>query len=257
MLTEGRLQRVISKESFIGQRWSSPYLWSGQVSSRFPIEAALHRLLPRSPHIIEYLGFHVNKQLRMVRHYTAFAELGDLGSLFDNHTRLRNNTDENGHTMPPPSIPVVAIIYIFQAMAAGACIMTHGAVPDDQGRWPDNQPPEWSHSIIHRDIKPSNYFISSSQSSTTWPKLPIAALGDFGNAFDANDSTVAWVSHNMGTPYWMAPEQLPNERTAYEVSPATNVYQIGLAVLQLMHLQRPRSQADYDTEGHDPVSTLR
>ncbi|GAB7322032.1 hypothetical protein MBLNU13_g03081t2 [Cladosporium sp. NU13] len=159
-----------------------------------------------------------------------------------------NAADELGVALPPPSIPVVAVIYVFQAMAAGACLMAHGEVPDDRGRWPGDQPPAWTHNIIHRDIKPRNYFISSSQSSVIWPKLPVAALGDFGNAFDAVTLWGVGSSHRMGTENYMAPEQLPNYRTTYTVTAATNVYQIGVTIIQLMHLQRPRLQADYDTE---------
>lgn len=209
------------------------------------MEAGLHRLFPRDPHIIEFLGFHVSKQLRMVRIYTAFAELGDLASFYDNHERRANAVDEHGVALPPPSIPVVAIIYMFQAMAAGACLMAHGAVPDDEGHWPGDQPPVWDHSIIHRDIKPLNYFISSSESPVVWPKLPIVALGDFGNAIDEADPLFAQSVHELGTPGWMAPEQFPNVPAACPVSPKTNVYQIGLTVLQLMHLKNPRVQAKH------------
>lgn len=137
LLTDGcLLQRVISKESFVGHSWNWAPLWFGPLESRIPLEAGVHRLFPRTPHIIEYLGFHVNKQLRMARHYTAFADLGDLESLYDNHKRRLKAVDEHGIALTSPSIPVVAIIYVFQAMAAGACLMAHGAVPDDQGSGP-------------------------------------------------------------------------------------------------------------------------
>lgn len=205
-------------------------------------------MFPRNPHIIEYLGFHVNKQLRMVRHYTVFAELGDLSSLYDNHAIRVNARDEHGVALPPPSIPAVAIICMFQAMAAGACMMAHGAVPDDEGRWPGDQPPDWRHSIIHRDIKPLNYFLSSSESPLVWHKLPIVALGDFGNGIDTADPAFAQSAHDMGTPRWMAPEQLPNAPSDRPVSAATNVYQIGLTILNLMHLKAASDQANYDVQ---------
>lgn len=239
----GRLQRMISKESLITEYWNSPYFWSGPVASRMPIEAAMHRLLPRNPHVIQYLGFHVSKRFRMVRHYTAFAELGDLMSLYENHEARVNAVDEHGVALPPPSIPVVAIIYMFQAMAAGACLMAHGAVPDDEGRWPGDQSPDWNYNIIHRDIKPLNYFLSSSESSVIWPKLPIVALGDFGNAVDIAGLADTHSVRGGGTPHWMAPEQFPTAPTTHAVSPATNVYQIGLTILQLMSLKIPEFEA--------------
>lgn len=243
-----RLQRVISKETFLSAHWNSAPFWSGPVANRVPIEAGLHNMLPRNPHIIEYLGFHVNKQLRMVRHYTAFAELGDLSSIYENHKPRVNAVDEHGVALPPPSIPVVAIIYMFQAMAAGACVMAYGRVPDDEGRWPANQPPPWNRSIIHRDIKPANYFLSSSESSVIWPKIPIVALGDFGNAIDRADPAFARSRHDNGTPNWMAPEQSAEPPGPYTVFPETNVYQIGLTILHLMHLEHPAGQAEYGYE---------
>jgi len=257
------IQRLISKESFVGEFWNSAPSWSGPVARRIPVEAGIHRLLPRNPHIIEYLGFHVNKQLRMVRHYTTFADSGDLMSLACNHVTpgravdehgkfLPRAVDANGNAIPPLPIPVVAVVYIFQAMAAGACLMAHGEVPDDEGRLPDNQSPAWNHDIIHRDIKPANYFLSSSESSAIWPRLPIAALGDFGNAFDATSLMGARSSHAMGTKYYMAPEQVSNEGTTYTVTSATNIYQIGLTILTLMHLQVPGAEADFDHEDRVP-----
>jgi serine/threonine protein kinase len=181
-----------------------------------------------------------------------FAELGDLFSLSDNHARRVSAVDEHGVALPQPSIPVAAIIYMFQAMAAGACLMAHGAVPDDEGRWPDDQPPLWAHNIIHRDIKPLNYFLSSSESTLLWPKLPIVALGDFGNATNATDPLFAQSSHELGTKMWMAPEQFPHAPPQHQVSPATNVYQIGLTILHLMHLRDPMVQAKYGI-GDPPV----
>lgn len=241
-----RLQRVISKESFISKFWNWPSTWSGPVANRIPIEAGIHRFFPRSPHIIEYLGFHVNKRLRMVRHYTAFAELGDLSSLYENHEPCVSAVDEHGVALPGlSSIPVVAIICMFQAMAAGACLMAHGAVPDDEGRWPRDQAPVWMHSIIHRDIKPLNYFLSSSGTFVTWPSLPIVALGDFGNAIDEADPLFALSLHEMGTFFWSAPEQLSNAPATHPVAATTNVYQIGLTILCLMHLKTPSVQAKY------------
>lgn len=239
---------MISKESLLGKYWNSPYFWSGPLASRMPIEAAMHRLLPRNPHVIEYLGFHVSKQLRIVRHYTVFAELGDLMSLYENHKARVNAVDEHGVALPPPSIPVVAIIYMFQAMAAGACLMAHGAVPDDEGNWPGGQSPAWNYNIIHRDIKPLNYFLSSSESSVRWPKLPIVALGDFGNAVDIAGLADTHSVRGGGTPHWMAPEQFLTAPAIHAVSPATNVYQIGLTILQLMYLKIPAAEVAF---GHD------
>jgi hypothetical protein len=72
---------VVSKESFIGDRWNSPGDWYGAVNDRVPIEAGMHNLMPEHRNVIRYLGFNVQKRLKMVRIYTEFAELGDLAEL--------------------------------------------------------------------------------------------------------------------------------------------------------------------------------
>jgi serine/threonine protein kinase len=80
-------------------------------------------------------------------------------------------------------------------------------------------------------------------------------LGDFGNAFDATDM---WYINNsrltrdMGTPLWSAPEQHEDSPAAYTVTSATNVYQIGLPILQTMHLQTPGSEVHFsDTRRYE------
>lgn len=219
--------------------WNSSDSWHGRVADRIPIEAGIHALLPRHRHIIDYLGFNVNKQLRMVRIYTTFAAVGDLQELFRNHTVMRGYGDEDGDPLEAPPIPTVAILYIFEAMAAGACLMAHGTVPDDQGRWPADRPLPWNHNIVHRDIKPQNYFLSPSESTMVWPTLPIAALGDFGNAIDAAApvySTHPEYTRGMATERYMAPEKQEDAPAEHPLTSAINVYQIGLAILQLIYL---------------------
>lgn len=226
-------------------------MWYGGVTDRVPIEAGLHRLMPDHRHVIKYLGHSVNKRLRMVRIYTAFAALGDLQDLYVNHKRLDNVVDHEGNRLHAPLIPTTAILYIFEAMAAGACLMAYGAVPNDRGQWPDggDTPAPWGHDIVHRDIKPLNYFLSTPSDSAVWPGLPIAALGDFGNAFDAADPYFGdspEATRGMATHRWRAPEQ---HRDAPEDLPAnklTNVYQIGLSILSLMTLQQPAFESTFE-----------
>jgi serine/threonine protein kinase len=209
-----------------------------------PIEAGLHSLFPRHQHIIDYLGFHVNKRYRMVRLYTAYAELSDLSSLVTNHMDMRKLVDDEGHPLQAPPIPTVAVLFIFEALTSGVCLMAHGAVPNDEGSFPGRRIPLWNHDIIHRDIKAQNYFLSASTSSIIWPKLPIAALGDFGNSVDAADPAYNGYSMEAGTKTWMAPEQLNTAPARYAVTSVTNVYQIGLVMLQLILLESPRFQTD-------------
>jgi serine/threonine protein kinase len=233
---------VISKESFMGDRWNWREEWYGAVKDRIPIEAAMHNLMPDHRNIIRYLGFNVNKQLRMVQIYTEFAELGDLGELCATHAELDNTTDQEGNALQA-HLPLVAILCFFEAMAAGLCLMAYGVLPQDNSIWPSGlqEAPLWAHQIVHRDIKPLNYFLSSSSKSGAWPDLPVAALGDFGNAFDALDQVNILAPpstlRGMGTPGFQAPEQQEHVPDCHPVTSATNVYQVGISMLQLMNLR--------------------
>jgi serine/threonine protein kinase len=204
----------------------------------------------RHESVIGFLGDHVDRKLRMIRIYTAYGELGDLETLVDSHARFGRVMDENGQLLVGnvTRIPALVIVCLCEAMAASVCLMAHGQLPDDQGQWArgfgnGNEPnPPWMHNIIHRDIKPSNYFLTQCRDQTRWTGLPIAALGDFGNAFDAinppNDT------EGMDTPGYQAPEQGPNRN---HVTSATNVFQVGLVMHELMTLSSPSHQASYQS----------
>lgn len=210
------MQRMIVKECCYGIYWNEGCYWQGQPSARIPAEAYLHSRMPRHKHLVEYLGFSILKQLKMARLYSAFAELGDLCDLLANHkSLLKSSLNSNGARLHV-HIPTVAILFLFEAMAAGACLMAHGAVPDDDGNWPANNGNGVNprvprvHNIVHRDIKASNYFLATPSDSGTWPQLPIVKLGDFGNGIDSLDPL--FVSHpdyayRAGTSGWRAPEQ--------------------------------------------------
>lgn len=172
-------QRVIVKESFVDSRWNHPAYWYGKVSDRIPKEAGLHRLVPRHQHIVEYLGYQVYKPLKMIRLYTAFAELGDLRET----AFSKYNHSQRRRSRLRPHVPTIAILYFFEAMAAGVCLMAHGQLPLDDGTWPadgsegDAPSDPWAHNIVHQDIKDGNYFLSRSNGSATWPGLPVLKLG--------------------------------------------------------------------------------
>jgi serine/threonine protein kinase len=242
---------VVSKESFIGNRWNSPGDWYGAVNDRIPIEAGLHNLMPEHRNIIKYLVFNVQKRLKMVRIYTEFAELGDLAELWITHADLSMATDQNGDALQS-HIPLVGILCLFEAMAAGLCLMAHGALPQDNTLWPGGleQAPQWAHQIVHRDIKLLNYFLSSPSKCGAWPDLPVAALGDFGNAFDALDpvnmTAPPSTLRGMGTIGYQAPEQQGNAPDNRPVTSATNVYQVGISMLQLMNLRKATYERKFD-----------
>ncbi len=82
-----------------------------------------------------------------------------------------------------------------------------------------------SQNIIHRDIKPDNIHITTSGA---------IKLMDFGIS-KAMDSTRTTTGVVMGTPYYMAPEQVLGRN----ITPLVDVYSFGVLVFELMTGTRP------------------
>ena len=94
--------------------------------------------------------------------------------------------------------------------------------------------------MVHRDIKPANLLLSArgersfqTGSVDTSESEPLIKVADFGLAkhFEATESLAMTQSGMiMGTPYYMAPEQCRGE----EISPATDVYALGITLFQCL-----------------------
>ena len=77
--------------------------------------------------------------------------------------------------------------------------------------------------IVHRDVKPSNIMISNNDT---------VKLLDFGIArrFDDLGAAVTAVGHMVGTPTYLAPEQIEGG----PASPATDVYAVGVVLFEML-----------------------
>jgi serine/threonine-protein kinase len=82
-----------------------------------------------------------------------------------------------------------------------------------------------SQNIIHRDIKPDNVHVTTAG---------VIKLMDFGIS-KAQDSTRTTTGVVMGTPYYMAPEQVLGKN----ITPQVDVYAFGVLVFELMTGTRP------------------
>jgi len=83
--------------------------------------------------------------------------------------------------------------------------------------------------VIHRDIKPGNIVFSENGG-----KLSVKVL-DFGIAarMDSSGSEISGAHDVIGTLPYMSPEQL-QARKGYELTPASDVYSLGLTVYELL-----------------------
>jgi eukaryotic-like serine/threonine-protein kinase len=77
--------------------------------------------------------------------------------------------------------------------------------------------------VVHRDLKPDNIMV-----------LPAGKikLMDFGIAFDSTQRRITWsgFSQPVGTPNYMAPEQIKGQRG----SPRTDIYSLGIILYEML-----------------------
>lgn len=90
------------------------------------------------------------------------------------------------------------------------------------------------HGVLHRDVKPENMLLTDDGRQLK--------VGDFGTArVLAGSTTMATQAGEVvGTPAYMAPEQATGSR----VTPATDVYALGMTLYEMMSGQLPFRQGD-------------
>jgi serine/threonine protein kinase len=108
--------------------------------------------------------------------------------------------------------------------------------------------------IIHRDIKPSNFFITRRPDG-----MPLLKILDFGisSAPAGFDSELTKTQAVIGTPAYMAPEQMRSARAADERS---DLWSMGVVLYQMLARRRPFEAEAYSEMclkvGMDPPTPL-
>lgn len=97
------------------------------------------------------------------------------------------------------------------------------------------------HGILHRDLKPSNIL---------WDPADEPMVTDFGLAklLDAADKTHTHTGEILGSPCYMAPEQI--ESTAEGITTSTDIYGIGAVLYEMLSGRPPFN-------GASPIETMR
>ena len=112
--------------------------------------------------------------------------------------------------------------------------------------------------IVHRDLKPSNLYLVTQPDGSRYLKLldfGIAKLLDYGAAKELGERPLTLPNTVLGTPGYMAPEQL-----AGIVSPAIDLYAVGCIAFELLLGVPPYDGDDMDVlQKHlkAPVPELR
>lgn len=83
------------------------------------------------------------------------------------------------------------------------------------------------HGFLHRDLKPENILFSDDR--------PL--ISDFGLAYSVSLETLTKTGSSLGTPAYMAPEQLDNQHS--ELCPATDTWALGIILYELITGEKP------------------
>ncbi|WP_394833288.1 serine/threonine protein kinase [Pendulispora rubella] len=92
--------------------------------------------------------------------------------------------------------------------------------------------------IVHRDVKPGNLFLTRHADGA-----PCIKVLDFGisKVLQADDQSLTRAGGMLGSPLYMAPEQLESAR---DVDARADVYSMGVVLFELLTQQRPFNAGD-------------
>lgn len=94
--------------------------------------------------------------------------------------------------------------------------------------------------IVHRDIKPANILVPTSTAGHTGAR---AKLADFGIARLIDETRVTAIGSVLGTAHYLSPEQA----LGGEVGPASDVYSLGLVLIEALTGARPHPGTGVET----------
>ena len=137
----------------------------------------------------------------------------------------------------------LAMPYVAGGTLARRLTVRHGPLPLDEvaaylGQVAGALDTAHAFGVVHRDVKPSNILLDREGHDAYLTDFGIASLsGDMARLMEpaADPMTLTLVGTTIGTPSYMAPEQITGDR----VSPATDIYALGVVAYQLVTGQTP------------------
>ncbi|KAI5203083.1 hypothetical protein E4T39_04352 [Aureobasidium subglaciale] len=236
------IERIAVKESLARMsRWIEEDMWFPGRYGKDPRESIIHKLLTlETPqkwerYIVKYLSHSINHELKSHRTYMEYVEGGDLDGLFKAHKRPYNHPNPNGGdhiASPGGTAPSESFIwYLLKQMAIALHRMNNIPLNAYKDQY-----------VVHQDIKPANIFLGNPDPND-FPKYPVLKLGDFGSSrithkFDKNNPSGYDDPQTQG---YKCAEMSSHvtDKNDWELSSATNVWQIGMTAATLMKLEWP------------------
>lgn len=162
----------------------------------------------------------------------------------DTISLLWHSMEANWRTRPLNNswVPEPAIWHIFGSLVKAGLVMEQGGINHRRQRWTP---------ITHLDIKPDNIFIGDyppqRDGSNYFSMYPTFKLADFGTAFDAFRNYPLDQNLDVGTPGYLAPEQLSRYygQTRPILNENTNVWGVGITIMALMNLDINAGELDF------------
>src|SRR5205814_1336657 len=104
-----------------------------------------------------------------------------------------------------------------------------------------------SKGMLHRDIKPDNLFLAHLSTGDSFVKILDFGIVKLMDASELGPSHLTGVGTIVGTPRYMAPEQI----LAHAVDERADLYSVGIVLYEALTLRNPFG------ENHDLDSSLR
>ncbi len=101
--------------------------------------------------------------------------------------------------------------------------------------------------ILHRDLKPGNVLVADAADGSLAPKIIDFGIAKALDADHAHDATLTQPGRTIGTPTYMAPEQLDHATPTSDVR--SDVYALGVLIAEVLAGCRP----DHDADPHRRV----
>jgi serine/threonine-protein kinase len=146
----------------------------------------------------------------------------------------------------PAGVPFM-IMELLEGRDLAALLRSHGPLPPARAARLIAQACEaleeaHARGIVHRDLKPENLFVTTAADGSDWVKVLDFGISKLVEDGEKRQPQLTRVGTTVGTPEYMAPEQL---RGARDLDGSADVYSLGCVLFELLSGRRPFAAPNY------------